>query len=343
MIKNIGVLFALILLLTACGSSKQTGVQNLKENNTLEYALVIHGGAGNITQVNVNSERAKLYKAALQSALLHGQKLLKEGSAAEEVVVETIKILEDSPLFNAGRGSVYTHDETIEMDASIMTGKDQNAGAVAGVQTIKNPITAAYAVMKQSPHFFMSGDGAEQFAEEHQLKLVDPNYFKTERRLESLKRVKRKASQGSMNQLDMDSKYGTVGCVVLDKNGNIAAGTSTGGMTNKRYNRIGDSPVIGAGTYADNATCGISSTGHGEYFIRYAVAHDISSRMAYLGENIQLAARTVIQDKLKAKGGTGGVIGLDRKGNITMEFNTAGMFRGYITPTKQYVGMYKND
>jgi len=227
--------------------------------------------------------------------------------------------MEDCPLFNAGRGAVFTHEGRNELDAAIMDGSNLAAGAVAGVTDIRNPITAARAVMEKSAHVMLTGKGASEFAAEQQLEIVDPSYFRVERRYEEL-----------MRALEKD-KHGTVGCVALDMNGDLAAGTSTGGMTDKRYNRVGDAPVIGAGTYASNATCAVSATGHGEFFIRYTVAHDISALMEYKGLSLDQAAREVIMDKLVKVGGTGGVISVDRKGNVSMPFNTGGMYRGYKT------------
>lgn len=301
----------------------QVGEKNAGQSSEAEvnnYGLVLHGGAGNITINNLSSNEAIAYKQALFSALQIGMNSLESGDSAVLVVESVIRYLEDNPLFNAGKGAVFTHKGTNELDASIMDGKTLNAGAVAGVTNIKNPITAALKVMSHSPHVLLSGKGAERFAISMGLDTVSPAYFFTEKRWESLQKAKRK------NNLD---KHGTVGCVVLDKQGNLAAGTSTGGMTNKRYGRIGDSPIIGAGTYANNESCAISATGHGEYFIRFAVAHEISSRMIYLNEELGTASQFII-DKLKKQGADGGVIGIDTKGNITMTFNTTGMFRGYF-------------
>ena len=293
-----------------------------------EYVIVLHGGAGNgILPENIQGDKKSAYEQKMTEALQAGQKVLDTGGTAVIAVTEVIKTLEDSPLFNAGKGSVLTYDEVNEMDASIMNGANLNAGAVAGVTVIKNPIMAALAVMEKSPHVMLSREGAEEFAEASGLTIVSPDYFKTEERVRSIKAFKKE--QGGLTSWE-DTKMGTVGCAVLDKEGNLAAGTSTGGMTGKRYGRIGDSPIIGAGTYADNQTCAISCTGHGEYFIRYAVAHDISARMAYSGITIEDAAKEVIQEVLKPAGGDGGLIGVDKEGNIVMEFNTTGMFRAYL-------------
>jgi beta-aspartyl-peptidase (threonine type) len=260
----------------------------------------------------------------MENALQTGKEMLEEGKSALEVVEAVIRILEDSPLFNAGKGAVFTHNGTNELDASIMDGKTLNAGAVAGVKNIKNPISAAYKVMTNSKHVLLTGDGASEFAKEQGLEIVDPKYFYTEDNFKELQEVIKSEEEKK------DSKHGTVGCVVLDKEGNLAAGTSTGGMTNKRWGRIGDSPIIGAGTYANNNTCAVSCTGHGEYFIRYAVAHDLSALIEYKNMNIDDAAEYIINEKLKNAGGNGGLIAVDKNGEITMKFNTPGMVRAYL-------------
>jgi len=288
-----------------------------------KYTLVIHGGAGNITPENVPPDVAQQYKAKLTEALLAGDEVLKNGGTAMDAVTATIMVMENCPLFNAGKGAVFTADGINEMDASIMDGRNLEAGAVAGVHTIKNPILAARAVMEQSPHVLLSGNGADQFAKEKDLQIVDPSYFFTQKRWDSYQRIKKQKEEAD--------KHGTVGCVALDSHGNLAAGTSTGGMTWKMHGRIGDSPIIGAGTYADNNTCAVSCTGHGEYFIRYAVAYDISALMKYKGLTLQQAADEVIMKKLKQAGGDGGIIAVDKDGNTSMTFNTSGMFRGKIS------------
>ncbi|MCK3685420.1 isoaspartyl peptidase/L-asparaginase [Maribellus sp. YY47] len=292
-----------------------------------KYAIVIHGGAGVMSKERMDETAREEYKAKLNEALERGQKLLDEGSTATDVVVQVINILEDSPLFNAGAGAVFTHDGVNELDASIMDGKTLNAGAVAGVRDIKNPINAARAVMEHSEHVMLSGTGASEFAKEQGLEIVPNKYFYTENRYQSLQQLLKKERE----RTDKDNT-GTVGCVVLDSYGNLCAGTSTGGMTNKRYGRIGDSPIIGAGTYANNSTCAVSCTGHGEYYIRLGFARDISAMMEYKKLNLKDACREEI-NKLTNMGGTGGVIGVDQNGNIAMEFNTSGMFRGYIKST----------
>lgn len=280
------------------------------------FGIVIHGGAGNIVPDNFSPDEEAQYKAKLFEAVQLGIAKLNRGDSAVQVVVDVIKILEDSPLFNAGKGAVFTNEGKNELDASIMNGLNLKAGAVAGVTNIKNPIEAARAVMNHSQHVLMAGQGAEKFAKAQGITLVEPKYFYTEKRWNSLKNAKE------------TEKHGTVGCVVLDKYGNLAAGTSTGGMTNKMYGRIGDSPIIGAGTYADNNTCAVSATGHGEFFIRYNVAYDIAARIKYLQEPLEKSAQTVINN-LKSKQGFGGVICIDRSANISMPFNTKGMFRAY--------------
>jgi beta-aspartyl-peptidase (threonine type) len=279
------------------------------------YGLVIHGGAGNITREN-NSGKETEYQKALDSALSIGYTILNNGGSAVDAVEATVKFMEDCPLFNAGKGAVFTAEGRNELDASIMDGKNLKAGAVAGTGTIKNPISAARLVMDKSPHVMLTGKGACEFAQKNGLEMVDSSYFKTE---ESWQRYLKSKEQ---------SKHGTVGCVALDKEGNIAAGTSTGGMMMKKYGRVGDSPVIGAGTYANNKTCGVSCTGHGEFFIRYAVAFNIHALMDYKGFTVKQASDSVIHGMLSPVGGTGGVIVLDAKGNYAFSFNTSGMFRG---------------
>jgi len=276
---------------------------------------------------------------ALDEALTIGEEILKKGGTSLDAVERTIMYMENSPLFNAGKGAVFTHDGTNEMDASIMDGRTQNAGAVSGVSNIRNPITAARAVMERSEHVMLSGKGAEEFAVDQGIEIVDPSYFYTERRWQSLQRIiKQEQEAETMSEED---KHGTVGVVALDQHGNLAAGTSTGGMTNKKYNRIGDAPIIGAGTYADNASCAVSSTGHGEYFIRYAVAHDIAARVEYKGISLQKAAEEVVLEKLVEKGGSGGIISVDRYGNIAMVFNSEGMYRAKSTPNGREIKIYK--
>ena len=294
---------------------------NSCETKDVEYAIVIHGGAGTILKKNMSDEMENAYIQKMEEAINAGYSILEKNGSSIDAVEATIKILENSELFNAGKGSVLSNAGIVEMDASIMRGDNLNAGAISGVTTIKNPISAARLVMEKSEHFFLSGKGAESFAKYENLEIVENEYFITESRLNSLRNAKKRDSLS-------DNKFGTVGCVALDSDGNITSGTSTGGMTNKKWNRIGDVPIIGAGTYANNKTCGISSTGWGEYFIRNVVAYDISSQMEYNKTSIQSASKNTLK-KVKDLGGNGGVVGLDSKGNITMDFNTEGMYRGY--------------
>lgn len=305
-------------------------------------ALVIHGGAGTILKENMTPEKEKAYREKLTEALEAGYKILDEGGESIDAVIAAIQVLEESPLFNAGRGAVFTNEGKNELDASIMDGKTLNAGAVAGVTTVKSPIMAARKVMENSPHVMLTGKGAETFAKSQGLEMVKNEYFRSEERAKQLENVLKKEKQKQKNAkstdsgalpfdpLEHDYKYGTVGAVALDKKGNIVAGTSTGGMTNKRFGRVGDAPIIGAGTYANNATCGVSCTGHGEFFIRSVVAYDVSALMEYKGLDLKAATNEVVHKKLKTLGGSGGLIALDNQGNVMMPFNTPGMYRGYI-------------
>ena len=285
------------------------------KDESVEFSIAIHGGAGTITRKNMTPEKENAYRSKLKETLNVGYSILNKGGTSLDAVEATIRIMENSELFNAGKGAVFTNAGTNELDASIMDGRNLKAGAVARVKTVKNPISAARKVMEETWHVMLSGDGADKFAKEQGLDIVDPNYFYTQRRWDSLKKI----------QVE---KHGTVGCVALDKHGNLAAGTSTGGLTNKRWGRVGDSPIIGAGTYANNQTCAVSGTGQGEYFIRGNVAYDVSAIMEYKGKSVGEAAQNVIR-KLSDKGGNGGSITMDSKGNISMPFNTAGMYRGF--------------
>ncbi len=338
------------LLLLACSSSRSSS-KHIDSQSTVQepskkeqFAIVIHGGAGTIRKENMSDSVEMAYKQSLEEAIKVGHSILANGGTAIEAVTKTINILEDSPLYNAGKGAVFTHEGINELDASIMDGATLNAGAVAGVMRIKNPIDLALEVMNNSPHVLLAGEGAEEFAQTRGIDLVDPEYFYTEQRYKSLQRIKQKENQpvSFHDSYIQDNKFGTVGCVALDQKGNLAAGTSTGGMTNKRWNRIGDSPIIGAGTYANNATCAVSSTGWGEYFIRAMVAHDISALMEYKNLTLKEAAKQVIQEKLSALGGTGGVIAIDHQGNIVMEFNTSGMYRATMNAQGDLqIGLYE--
>ncbi|SHG28215.1 beta-aspartyl-peptidase (threonine type) [Salegentibacter echinorum] len=319
------------------------------------FGIVIHGGAGTILKENLSDSLEKAYKTKLEEAIRTGHEILANGGTAIEAVQRSINIMENSPLFNAGKGAVFTNAETNELDASIMDGKTLNAGAVAGVTTVKNPINLAWEVMENSEHVMLSGKGAEAFAKEQDIELVAPAYFYTDKRFKSLQRLKKRNSEKT--ELDHDdkktaftdpfiknSKFGTVGCAALDKNGNLAAGTSTGGMTNKRWGRIGDAPIIGAGTYANNKTAAISSTGWGEFFIRGMAAYDISAMMEYKGLSLAEAAREVIQHKIPELGGNGGIIAIDHKGNVSMEFNTAGMYRATMNKSGDLkIGIYESE
>lgn len=274
-------------------------------------------------------DKEDIYYAALDSALTIGNEILSSGKEAIEAVTAVICYLENNPLFNAGVGASCTTEGTFELDASIMDGRDLSAGAVAGVQYIKNPIMAALAVKNKSPHVLMVGTGAEDFAREHQVEVVSDNmYFATPRTLKWIEELKAESE-----------KNGTVGCVALDKNGNLAAGTSTGGTLNKLKGRIGDTPVIGAGTYADNSSCAVSCTGHGEYFIRHVVAYNLSARLKYLNEDIEEAAHHIIHEELNPQAGIGGLIAIDKQGNFTLPFNSPGMFRGFVY--KDSLGLHK--
>lgn len=351
-----------------------SGISAFSQDYSNKITLAIHGGAGTITRANMTPEREKAYREGLELALQKGYDVLKKGGTSVQAVEAAIHVMEDSPLLNAGKGAVFTHEGKNELDAAVMEGKTLKAGSVAGVTTIKNPISAAIAVMDQSVHVMMAGKGAEQFAKEKGLEIVDPSYFYTEARYKALQRakeqekteldhngdggkggrderekkeVKKGPKTGFRAEEDLifteGKKFGTVGCVALDQYGNLAAGTSTGGMTNKRYGRIGDAPIIGAGTYANNATCAVSATGHGEYFIRSVVAHDISALMEYKGMSLTDAANEVVMKKLVERGGEGGVIAVDRNGNVAMPFNSEGMYRGYIKADgKHEILIYKD-
>ena len=309
--------------------------------------LVIHGGAGTITRASMTPESEKQYREALEQSLRIGHAVLVKGGSSLDAVEASIRFMEDNPLFNAGKGAVFTHDGRNELDAAIMEGKTKKAGSVAGVTIIRNPISAARAVMEKSEHVMMVGRGAELFATKMGLEIVDPSYFWTERRWKSLQNELLK-EEGQKPKADLgvadEKKFGTVGAVALDKAGNLAAGTSTGGMTNKKYGRVGDAPIIGAGTYASNESCAVSGTGHGEFFIRWTVAHDIAALVQYRGMTVQQAGDEVIHKKLSAPdNGEGGVIILDTKGNFAMPFNSEGMYRGWIGADGQpHVEIYKD-
>lgn len=351
------IVFVLLLNLFGSILPAQKGsfgeIKQLQGPQNPRLGFVIHGGAGVIIKGSLTPEKEKEFRAKLEEAVLAGYKALQAGKTSVDAVEIAIRIMEDSPLFNAGKGAVFTHDGKNELDASIMDGKTLGAGSVAGLRRVKNPITLARAVMEKSEHVMMIGEGAEKFAAEQKIELVDPKYFWTQHRWDALQQIlkeeneKKVKAKGQKEKAKIDgdesslsdqrseaekpsNRFGTVGAVALDKNGDLAAGTSTGGMTNKKYGRVGDAPIIGAGTYANDQTCAVSATGWGEYFIRLGVARDICSQMEYRAMPIQQAADLVIKQKLQKLGGDGGVIAIDKFGNIGISFNSDGMYRAYI-------------
>jgi beta-aspartyl-peptidase (threonine type) len=299
------------------------------------FAIAVHGGSGTVTRTSLSIEREREYRAALVQALVAGQRILAGGGPALDAVTAAVKVMEDSPLFNAGRGAVFTAEGTNEMDASIMDGRDRRAGAVAGVTVVRNPVEAARAVMEKSGHVLLAGKGAEQFAREQGLAIVEPSYFRTEERWQQLQRA-RERERGPLGHdapaksgaADGGAKLGTVGAVALDRDGNLAAATSTGGITNKRFGRIGDSPIVGAGTWAENETVAVSATGTGEMFLRGATAHDVAALVRYKGLPPQRAADEALA-RVKAIGGRGGLVAMDRSGTPVFSFTTEGMYRGF--------------
>ncbi len=304
--------------------------------------LVIHGGAGTLLKSEMSAEKEAAYLAALKDALEAGNAVLTKGGTAIEAVEVAIVCMEDSPLFNAGKGSVFTADGTHEMDASIMNGKDRMAGAVCGVSSVRNPVSLARLVMEKSEHVLLSGAGAEVFGKEMNVAFEPASYFDEEWRRKQWLSVRGTDEIALDHNLNPDRKFGTVGAVALDKDGNLAAATSTGGMTNKKYGRVGDSPIIGAGTYANNQTCAVSCTGSGEFFIRGVVAYEVSALMEFKGLSLADACAEVIQKRVLEIGGDGGLIALDQQGNLSMEFNTAGMYRGYVRENeKMQLAIYK--
>ena len=363
----IALLFVLPLAVSAQKVSSTDGKQ-LQSPQSPRLGFMIHGGAGVIQRGSLTPEREKEYRAKLEEAVMAGYKALQDGKSSLDAVEIAVRILEDSPLFNAGKGAVFTADGKNELDAAIMNGKNLMAGAVAGLHHVKNPITLARAVMEKSPHVMMIGTGAEQFAREMGIELVDEKYFWTQERWDSLQRIikqekekqdkqkeqdKTKPTDKKVSQVDLrlepyakfdsSDKFGTVGAVALDKDGNLAAGTSTGGMTYKKYGRVGDVPIIGAGTYANNESCAVSATGWGEFFIRLGVARDICSQIEYRSLPIQQAADLVIHQKLQKLGGDGGIIAIDKSGNMAISFNSEGMYRAYVNKDgKPVVEIYKD-
>lgn len=334
----------ILLALSSC----ETEPKQSKASSTQrpEYVLVLHGGAGAIEKDKMTPEMDSAYRGALHQALDAGEDVLASGGSSLNAIEAVITYMEDSPLFNAGRGAVFNFDGKNELDASIMDGRTLAAGAIAGVTRLKNPVVVARAVMEKSDHVFLFGSGAEEFALSIGLDTVDPTYFFTERRWQNLQRAKTLDEEKNLSEVEDEKqafKYGTVGAVALDKAGNLAAATSTGGMTNKRWRRIGDAPVIGAGTYADNRSCAVSCTGHGEYFIRYAIAHDLAARVRYNQQSLEEAGQFLIHEELLKEGGRGGLIALDTMGRFTMPFNTEGMYRGYVMPGKRQVAIYAEE
>jgi beta-aspartyl-peptidase (threonine type) len=338
-------MFKRLLLVTATIVIALSAAAQEAQKSTKAW-IVIHGGAGTITRDTMTPVMERSYRADLEQALRLGWGVLNSGGSSLDAVERVVRFLEDQPNFNAGKGAVFTHDGRNELDAAIMDGKTKAAGSVAGVQLIKNPISAARAVMEKSEHVMLVGRGAETFASDQGLELVDPSYFWTARRWQALQNeLKKEKGEKPRADAGIDEdpkKYGTVGCVAVDKNGNLAAGTSTGGMTNKKYGRVGDAPIIGAGTYADNNSCAVSATGHGEFFIRWTVARDIAALVEYKGMTVQQAGDEVIHKKLEPVKGEGGVIILDKNGNYAMPFNSEGMYRGWIgADAVPHVDIYK--
>ena len=333
----------------AFGEEQHTSANVVKDIRSIDqqkmqnqkFGLVIHGGAGTIDRAKMTPEKEREYRAGLERALTAGYDILKRGGSSLDATEAAVRVLEDDPHFNAGKGSVFTSAGTNEMDAAIMDGKTLAAGAVAALKHVKNPISLAGLVMEKSGHVMLDGEGAEAFAKENGIELVDQKYFFTQERWDALQKIKaaekhRTGDAGKAFLITDQDRHGTVGAVALDKNGNLAAATSTGGTTNKRPGRVGDSPIIGAGTYANNATCALSATGDGEYFIRATVGHDVSALMEYRGMSLKEAAQAVL-DKVAKLGGTGGLIAIDRQGNVTLPFNTSGMYRGYVDPNGKFV------
>ncbi|MDP1800925.1 MAG: isoaspartyl peptidase/L-asparaginase [Bacteroidota bacterium] len=307
-----------------------------------KFALAIHGGAGTILRSSMTAEKEMAYKKALEDAMIAGEGLLVKGGRSMDAIEAAIRSLENNPLFNAGKGAVFTNEGKHEMDASIMNGKDLMAGAVAGVQNIKNPISLARAVMEKSEHVFMAGLGAQEFAKKINAEFMPDDYFFVQQRYDQLQEAK-KEDKMILDHTDKEKKFGTVGAVAIDQHGNLAAGTSTGGMTNKKHGRVGDTPVIGSGTYANNKTCAISCTGHGEFFLRAVVAYDISCLIEYKGLSLKKACDIVVMDKLVKIGGEGGLIALDAKGNIELPFNSEGMYRASKKEGEDlFIGIYKD-
>lgn len=332
---------ALSLMMGAAAFAPAQAADDHEKGAKTTYSLVIHGGAGTILKENLTDELEADIRATLTKALIAGENILKNGGTSLDAIAAAIMVMEDSPHFNAGKGAVFTSEGKNEMDASIMDGKSLNAGAITGVSTIRNPITLARAVMEKSKHVMLAGKGAEIFAKEQNITMVDPKYFYVKRRYDQLLKAQGKDKTAAYFS---DNRFGTVGAVAIDSHGNIAAGTSTGGMTNKRYGRVGDAPIIGAGTYADNNSCGVSSTGHGEYFIRATVARSICALVEYKGYSLQQAADAIVMDKLVKMNGDGGIIAIDPQGTIVYSFNSAGMYRGKVSHKERpSTGIFKTN
>lgn len=300
-------------------------------NSNSKITLAIHGGAGVIDRAEMSAQVERDYHAALKDALAAGHRVLAGGGASIDAVLAAVCVMEDSPLFNAGRGAAFTAEGTIELDAAVMDGATLRAGAVTMVTTVKNPVRLARLVMERTRHVMIAGAAADALARRHELEVVDPQYFFTQRRWDALQRVKQAAASARQEAVAEADKHGTVGAVALDRAGNLAAATSTGGRTYKAAGRVGDSPILGAGTYANNATVAVSATGEGEYFMRAVAAHTLSALMEFKGWDVERAAECVIRERLKALGGTGGLIALDRNGRLAMPYSTRGMYRGYVT------------
>lgn len=343
--------FVALWYASACHMLPQQKVQtHIMTGKPHPITIAIHGGAGTILKENMPDSLEQQYRQTLKQALFAGYAVLQAGGTSLDAVQAAIVFMEDSPLFNAGKGAVLTHEGTVELDAAIMDGSNIKAGAVGGVKTVKNPIVAARRVMENSPHVMMIGEGADAFAKAQGLETENPDYFITDYRLKALQKILQQEKTDTTGyRLELsesgNEKYGTVGAVALDQFGNLAAGTSTGGMTNKKFGRIGDSPIIGAGTYANNQTCAVSATGHGEFFMRNVVAYDVSALIEYAGLSVQEAAQRVIFTKLLPQGGLGGLIALDAKGNLALPFNTEGMYRGFMNNKTKgaQVFIYKNE
>ncbi|NOR28312.1 MAG: beta-aspartyl-peptidase [Lutibacter sp.] len=334
--KKLTFLLLSSIIIFSCETTSNKKEAEAKQREPNSFSIVIHGGAGGIKREYFTHEQQEAYSKKLEEALNAGYTILENGGISLDAIQAAINVMEDSPLFNAGKGAVYNNEGNQEMDAAIMDGNTLNSGAVAGVNHIKNPILAARIVMDSSKHVLLSGKGAELMAKKYGIEMVDSSYFFTEKRLNQLKKIQGKEKTQLdhtafliKNELIDDHKYGTVGAVAIDKNGNIAAGTSTGGMTNKKYGRIGDVPIIGAGTYANNLTCGISATGTGEYFMRTVAVHEVSSLIQYKGMTAKEALHEVLFNQIGPLGGEGGMILMDKNGDVSWDFNSTGMFRGY--------------